>query len=204
MAYFIGENMNTLMNEFIYELRNNKFNGDMLEFGTGSGSSTDFLAQNFKNNIFTFDGFEGLPETKKVVPRGTGWQKGSLKFDEQKTRNLLSKYSHVFVNKIMTYDLKNPEDYGIKKIAAANMDLDLYEGTLDALNFIDKCEWNNILLRFDDWGFYRNTSQIKEEVEQHEQAAFEDFIKEKRYEYKFFHEYANLCDNRQCIIEVIR
>jgi len=200
----MDKTMNTLMDEFIQKIKESKYDGELLEFGTGSGFSTDWFARKIQKKIFTFDGFCGLPKTNKIIPTGTIWQEGQLRFDENSTRELLKKYTNVFVNKCMTSELKEPSYYGITKIAGANLDLDLYEGTLDALFFIDKCEWKNILLRFDDWGFYRNTSQVEEEVFQHEKSAFEDFIKQTKYKFIFFDEYKNLCDNRQCIIEVFR
>lgn len=199
--------MSTLIYEFLNEINANKdkFIGDCLEFGTGSGSSAKIIAENLGDvKIFTFDGFVGLPKTNKVVPRGTPWNEGDLKFDEASTRGLLSPFKNVIVEKTMTWELKEPNQYGINKISAVNMDLDLYEGTLDALYFMDKCEWTNILLRFDDWGYYVNTTQIKEEVEEHEKAAFFDFINEKKYNYTFYENYNVLSDYKQVIVEVNR
>jgi hypothetical protein len=199
--------MSTLIYEFLNEINanKNKFIGDCLEFGTGSGGSTKVIAENLGDiKIFTFDGFAGLPKTNKVVPRGTPWNEGDLKFDEASTRGLLSPFNNVIVEKTMTWELKEPNQYGINKICAVNMDLDLYEGTLDALYFMDKCDWTNILLRFDDWGYYVNTTQIKEEVEEHEKAAFFDFINEKKYNYTFYENYNVLSDYKQVIVEVNR
>jgi|688.fasta_scaffold101367_6 hypothetical protein len=199
--------MSTLINEFLNEINNNKnkFVGDLLEFGTGSGSSTKTIAENLKDvKIFTFDGFVGLPKTKKVVPKGTPWNEGDLKFNESQTRELLKEFENVFITKTMTWELKPPSDYGIKEISSVNIDLDLYEGTLDALYFMDKCEWTNVLVRFDDWGYYKNTSQIKEEVEEHEKAAFFDFVNDKKYNYTFYENYNILSEYKQVIVEINR
>jgi hypothetical protein len=199
--------MSTLINEFLNEINNNKnkFIGDLLEFGTGSGSSTKSIAENLKDvKIFTFDGFVGLPKTNKVVPRGTPWNEGDLKFDETQTRQLLKEFENVIITKTMTWDLKSPNDYGIKQISSVNIDLDLYEGTLDALYFMDKCEWTNILVRFDDWGYYKDTNQIKEEVEEHEKAAFFDFINDKKYNFTFYENYNVLSEYKQVIVEINR
>lgn len=194
-----------LSEHFVREINNNKeFVGDVLEFGTGSGNSTLRMIRTLREGkIYTFDGFVGLPKTNKIVPKGSNWVEGAFKFDEQTTRNKLKPYN-VIVEKCMTWELKEPKEYGINKISGVSIDLDLYEGTLDALNFMDKCEWDNVLLRFDDWGYYRNTEQVKEEVEEHEFAAFYDFINEKGYEYKIYDELVKLSDNRHIIIKVSR
>jgi hypothetical protein len=198
--------MENLMSHFLEILIKDKnYDGDLVEFGTGHGYSTTQIAQSFKKNkIFTFDGFQGLPKTNKIVPRGTPWEEGMLKSDFSETKKKLSIFENVIVTQCMTWELQSPEHYGIKKISAANLDLDLYEGTLDALRFIDKCEWNNLLIRFDDWGFYRNTNQIEKEVWEHEKAAFFDFIGETNYKYEFFENINNIVDNRQVVLKIWR
>jgi hypothetical protein len=195
-----------LINNFVYEINNNpEFVGDILEFGTGSGNSTLRIGYGFnKGKIFTYDGFVGLPKTNKVVPVGTNWEEGNLKFSEQATRDKLRPFNHIIVEKCMTWDLKTPKEYGISRISGVNIDVDLYEGTLDALNFMDKCEWTNVLIRFDDWGYYVGTEQIKEEVDQHEKAAFFDFIERTNYKYSFYEDLCKSTDYRQTLIKVSR
>ena len=195
-----------LLQNFIQIINSdNNLNGDILEFGTGGGVSTQRMASGFKSGkIYTFDGFVGLPKTEKGVPKGTGWFEGELKFDETETRNRLRPYNNVVVTKCMTWDLKEPQEYEIQKISGVNVDVDLYEGTIDALNFMDKCEWNEILIRFDDWGYYEGTEQVKEEVDAHEKAAFYDFIKEKGYRYDFYEKLNNSAENRQALVKIYR
>lgn len=179
--------------------------GDMLEFGTGHGHSTEVLAKHFsKGNIYTFDGFRGLPKTNKVIPKGTGWHEGALQSNEANTRSRLQMFENVFVHRCMTWELKSPKEYGITEVSCVNLDLDLYEGTVDALAFLDRCAWSTVYLRFDDWGFYRNTSQVESEVDEHEKAAFYEFVADRKYEYKLFTELNSLTDNRQAIIKVMR
>lgn len=176
--------MSILINEFCDIInRDNEF-GDVLEFGTGNGDSASIIAPSVgeKRKLYTFDGFQGLPETKKGIPIGTGWEKGAYCYDVNKVKDRLKYYNNVIVEKTMTWDLKTPNEYGIDKIVAANMDLDLYEGTLDALRFINKCNWNVLTLRFDDWGAY--SYQIASEVDAHEKAAFFDWINETGYQYE--------------------
>jgi len=100
----------------------------------------------------------------------------------------------------MTWDLKDPIDYGISDIIAVNMDLDLYEGTLDGLRFINNCVWGELLLRFDDWGCYPH--QIATEVDAHEKAAFFDWIEETKYSYVINEKLTNQSNGLQSIIVI--
>lgn len=192
--------------EFCREIieNKNKFVGDILEFGTGGGMSTEFINEflyDYRDEIkiFTFDGFVGLPKTNKVIPQNTDWREGNFLFKEEDTRKRLEKYVNTIVIKELTFNLKEPSYYGISKISGVNIDVDLYEGTIDALNFADKCEWSNLLIRFDDWGSHPN--QIKEEVDEHEKAAFYDFINDKKYKYNFYYNSEN---KEQTIVEIMR
>lgn len=196
--------MSTLIKEFCDLINQNEEVGDVLEFGTGRGSSTDFIANNInkQRRIFTFDGFQGLPKTTKGYPFRSGWEKGAYFFDGNEVRNRLKEHPNVFVEKTMTWDLKNPDKYGIGKIIASNMDLDLYEGTLDGLRFISKCIWNKVLLRFDDWG--ATSEQIADEYDRHEKSAFFDWIEEMKYKYQINEDLLNKSGKMQSIIIVVK
>ena len=197
--------MADLIEEFVEFINNDASlnEGCILEFGTGSGRSTGRIASGTSRTIHTYDGFSGLPKTEKGVPEGTGWEEGALFFDEQVTRNYLAGHPHVNVHKCLTFDLKEPIEYGITKISAVNMDLDLYEGTVDALQFADKCEWDQLLIRFDDWGHYEGI-QIKEQVDAHEKAAFYEWLAETGYDAETNDEINRRTGNRQSIFKVIR
>ena len=193
-----------LLREFCELINESEEPGDVLEFGTGGGGSGDTIAKIIKKErkLFTFDGFRGLPETKKVIPNGTGWVIGAYSFDETETRKSLEHHSNVVITKAMTWELKDPNEYGIDKIIGSNMDLYLYEGTLDALRFMDKCTWNTLHLRFDDWGCY--VFQIASEVDQHEKAAFFDWIKETNHQYEIHEERLKWAEGRQSLITIKR
>jgi hypothetical protein len=177
--------------------------GCILEFGTGGGHSTARIATGVTKTIHTYDGFSGLPKTEKGVPEGTGWFEGALFFDEHKTREYLSSYPHVNVHKCLTFDLKKPHEYGITKISAVNIDVDLYEGTIDALRFADKCEWESLMIRFDDWGHYEGI-QIKEQVDAHEKAAFYEWLQETGYDAETSDEINARSEHHQAIFKVTR
>lgn len=179
--------------------------GSVLEFGTGGGGSTKKIAEGISKDrqIYTFDGFVGLPKTKKIIPKGTRWQEGSYCYNENDTRKLLSPYKNVIITKVMTFNLKSPADYGISSIVGANIDVDLYEGTLDGLRFIGKCDWKKIAIRFDDWGYYPGV-QVASEIDEHEKAAFYDWIRETKYEYLRDYVYEQLQEGKQSVIYVNR
>lgn len=165
-----------LIKQFVNEINTNpQFIGDILEFGTGSGSSTAKIASAFnRGKIFTYDGFVGLPKTNKVIPAGTNWGEGNYNFSEESTRNTLRNFQNITVEKCMMDNLKTPKEYGITKISGVNIDLDLYEGTLDALYFMDKCEWSNVLIRFDDWGHSKDYVKAMHMILNNDEA--EDFV----------------------------
>ncbi len=193
----------SLIYQFCVEIDNTGLDGDILEFGTGSGGSAEAIASLLPDKkIITFDGFSGLPKTNKVIPENTDWQEGNLHFPYEDTKKRLENFINVTIHKTMSWELKNPKDYNIDKICAANMDFDLYEGTLDALNFISKCTWNEIFLRFDDWGAY--DFQKKSEVDQHEKAAFFDWINDTKYDYFEYTDLLNSVGGLQTIIKVTR
>lgn len=196
--------MSILINEFCELIQKDlDFVGDILEFGTGSANSTKMIAiRTTEKKIITFDGFVGLPKTEKGIPIETGWDEGNLKFDYDNAISILSEFEKVKVYKRMSWELNEPSEFGIDKVSAVNFDFDLYEGTLDALRFVQKCKWNKIIFRFDDWGAYH--FQIAEEVDRHEKAAFYDWINETKYDFEELKNYTNQSQGLQTIILVKR
>lgn len=196
--------MSILINEFCHLIQNDtELDGDILEFGTGSARSTKIIAElTSDKKIITFDGFLGLPKTEKGIPKGTGWDEGNLKFDYENAVTMLAEHKKVKVHRCMSWELTNPSDYEINKVSSVNFDFDLYEGTLDALRFVQKCEWNKIIFRFDDWGAY--SFQLAEEVDKHEKAAFYDWINETNYKYTEYTDLTRSSSGLQAIFEVTR
>ena len=71
--------------------------------------------------------------------------------------------------------LDDPSSYGITKISAVHIDVDIYEPTVSSLNFIDKCEWDEIYMRFDDWHGH------EPDYDQHERLACKEWIDRNGY-----------------------
>ena len=171
----------------------NKYNliGDVIEFGTFTGGSTKTLSSVFPDKtIFTIDHFQGLEQTNKNVPSDSDWIERAfaldnpLYVDNHNVPKSIDEVKERFIGhdniKMIISDVHKltiPSDYGISKIAICNIDVDIYEPTVSALEFLTKCEWSEVFIRFDDW------HGGEPEYDQHERLAFSEWI--EKYNYKF-------------------
>lgn len=172
---------------------NNNFNliGDVIEFGTFTGGSTRTLSGLFPNKkIFTIDHFQGLEKTNKHIPNDSGWVETAFSLTNplyvdnsnvpKSIDELLERFkNHNNIKMIISdvHELTTPSDYGISKIAVCNLDVDIYEPAVSALEFLTKCEWSEVFIRFDDW------HGGESEYDQHERLAFSEWV--EKYNYKF-------------------
>jgi len=168
--------------------------GDVLEFGTCTCQSSIQLATMFPDKtIFTIDHFKGLEKTSKPLPNTSDWREGSFalgawnalgsefpKTIEEALEKLSIKPN---IKPIISdiHQLTSPSDYGIGKIAICNVDVDIYEPTVSSLEFLSKCEWSEVFIRFDDW------HGGVEEYDVHERQAFKEWIAKYGYFYDFTH-----------------
>lgn len=171
----------------------NKYNlvGDVIEFGTFTGASTKTLSRDFPDKtIFTIDHFQGLEQTNKNVPSDSDWIERAFALDNplyvnnhnvpksiDEVRERFMGHDNIKMIISDVHDLTEPSDYGINKIAVCNLDVDIYEPAVSALEFLSKCEWSEIFIRFDDW------HGGEPEYDQHERLAFTEWI--EKYNYKF-------------------
>ena len=166
--------------------------GDIVEFGTCTGNSAAVLAEYNRDKIvFTIDHFQGLEETKQGIPQGpgyySGWEKGAFRLGDPKNPKVpktleevmkkLKPYPNITLIIADIHELKDPSHYNIGKIGYVNIDVDIYEPTVSSLKFTDRCEWNEIFIRFDDWHGHNPL------FDKHERTAFKEWIEEKGYEY---------------------
>ena len=172
-----------------------KLTGDIIEFGTFSCESSIQLAKNFRSSkIYTIDHFEGLEKTSKNLPKTSDWSEGTFslsrseftdnpKIPKTKEEALLklSPYPNITMIISDVHKLTDPKDYNIGKIALVNIDVDIYEPTVSSLEFVTKCEWNEIFIRFDDW------HGGEPEYDEHERLAFIEWINKYGYEYEITH-----------------
>jgi hypothetical protein len=177
--------------ETLYNLIGNyNLVGDVLEFGTCTCQSAIQLATQFpEKTIFTIDHFQGLEKTSKPLPNTSDWRKGSFALggwntqgnefprtiEEAKEKLSTKKNIKLILSDI--HDLTHPSDYGISKVSVCNIDVDIYEPTVSSLEFLTKCEWSEVFIRFDDW------HGGESEYDQHERLAFTEWI--EKYNYKF-------------------
>jgi Macrocin-O-methyltransferase (TylF) len=175
--------------------KNYNLKGDVVEFGTFTGGSTRVLASMFpEKKVFTIDHFEGLEETKKGVPVGSDWIEKAFSIynplykdnhNVPKSLNELKERFEPYPNIQMivedVHKLKNPNFYGISEVAICNVDVDIYEPTVSSLEFLTKCVWNEVFIRFDDW------HGGESEYNLHERLAFSEWIGKYKYDFVITH-----------------
>jgi hypothetical protein len=175
----------------IIKTNNYNLTGDVIEFGTFTGGSTKTLSLSFPDEtIFTIDHFQGLEQTNKNVPNDSDWIERAFALDNPlyvnnhnvpKSINEVRErfIGHDNIKMIISdvHELTEPSDYGIGKIAVCNLDVDIYEPAVSALEFLTKCEWSEVFIRFDDW------HGGESEYDQHERLAFTEWV--EKYNYKF-------------------
>ena len=169
--------------------------GEVIEFGTFTAQSTLNLSAQFPDKkIYTIDHFKGLEITNKNVPEGSDWIESAFAIGNPLYENIhsipktidevkekLRGCSNVEMIIEDVHKLTNPSDYGISKISICNVDVDIYEPTVSALEFLTKCEWSEVFIRFDDW------HGGESEYDQHERLAFSEWIEMYKYDYEITH-----------------
>jgi hypothetical protein len=178
--------MNNLERFILFLIENNML-GDIIEFGTFSGNTAKTMAllwSKNKGNIFTIDGWMGLPKSEKELPSNGAWNEGEFTGNKLEVEKLLKPYENVKMIDSWINKLEDPKNYEIGKIVGANIDVDIYESTMDSLKYLLKCEWvnNEIIIRFDDWNHPDITEDLRRQVFQHNKLAYEDFLKETKLE----------------------
>lgn len=168
--------------------------GDVLEFGTCTCQSAIQLATSLpEKTIFTIDHFQGLEKTSKPLPNSSDWREGSFALGAWNTKGnefpktieeakqKLSSRPNITLVLSDIHKLTEPKDYNIGKISLCNVDVDIYEPTVSALEFLTKCEWSEVFIRFDDW------HGGESDYDQHERLAFSEWIEKYNYQYEVVH-----------------
>jgi hypothetical protein len=172
-------------------IQNYNLVGDVLEFGTCTCQSAIQLATSLpEKTIFTIDHFQGLGKTNKPLPNTSDWREGSFALGAWNTKGnefpktieeakqKLSSRPNITLVLSDIHKLTEPKDYNIGKIAICNVDVDIYEPTVSSLEFLSKCEWSEVFIRFDDW------HGGESEYDQHERLAFSEWIEKYNYQYE--------------------
>jgi len=172
-------------------IQNYNLVGDVLEFGTCTCQSAIQLATSLpEKTIFTIDHFKGLEKTNKPLPFTSDWSEGSFALGAwnaigedfprtiEEAKRKLSTRPNITLVLSDIHKLTEPADYNIEKIAICNVDVDIYEPTVSSLEFLTKCEWSEVFIRFDDW------HGGEKEYDQHERLAFTEWIEKYNYQYE--------------------
>ena len=157
--------------------------GDVLEFGVACGGTIrDIAPINSGKKIYGFDHFKGLEQTNKETPDYAGWHQGAFSLDGPEypqtyddVVNDCAQFSNITLIVKDVHDLEDPSSYGIGKISAVHIDVDIYEPTVSSLKFVDKCEWDEIYMRFDDGHGH------EPDYDQHERLACKEWIDRNDY-----------------------
>lgn len=116
---------------FMAVKRTQKIEGDLAEVGTYQGCSAKLICESKGNKILhVFDTFEGLPEPSDKDNR---FKKGDYKDSLESVKDYLSEYKNINFYKGFFPETARPiKD---KKFSFVNLDVDLYQSTLDGLKF---------------------------------------------------------------------
>lgn len=164
--------------------------GDVLEFGTRSGfTALDLARENRHRTVFTFDHFKGLEQSRQPIPLNSGWEKGAFALGVGDTgpirqpqtidevKQVIGQEKNIVLHIEDIHLLKDPSQYNISKIVAVSIDVDIYEPTVSSLKFVDKCIWNTLFIRFDDWHGH------EPEYDFHERLACQEWILGNNYQF---------------------
>jgi O-methyltransferase len=130
--------------------------GCMAECGCYKGGSAYFMAkENPDVPLHLFDSFEGLsePNNKDLHSREDHWlwERGSLVATEEEARKTLSGFDHVVFHKGWIPD-RFPEVKD-ERFRLVHIDVDLYQPTLDSLEFFYPRMNSGGVIVLDDYGF---------------------------------------------------
>jgi O-methyltransferase len=163
-----------------------KLEGDYLEFGVFQGSS--FISaykcwtsigrgQELPRSFYGFDSFSGVRDHggKDQHP---SWVNGTFAVDFLKVNKRISKHLRKAKWELVrgyvedTIQGKQARDFGIDKVAIALIDVDLGGPAKIALDFLRASLQKGSIVIFDDYLFYRGSSDCGE------QGAFNEFQRE--------------------------
>jgi len=147
-----------------------KLDGDMAEVGVYQGGSAKLIAE-VKNEkeLYLFDTFEGLPKvSEKDTHFGTSyWKTGEFSNTSlENVENYLSNYKNIFCYKGKFPETSEP--IKTKKFSFVHLDVDLFQSTIDCLEFFYPRMINGGIILTHDY----HTDGIKQ--------AFNEFCKDKK------------------------
>jgi hypothetical protein len=149
-----SETRKWVIREFANAVRD--LEGDVAECGSFRGASAWFIADALRDRceVHIFDSFSGLsPPTKDDISSGKSrsfWSEGALKADLETVRRTLSDFDN-----IRYYPGWIPERFGEvagRTFRLVHIDVDLYQPTLDSLEFFYQRLVDRGVVILDDYG----------------------------------------------------
>lgn len=176
-----------LFGRWLQAIRDEQVPGAIVEFGVWQGNGLEQIiiraeALGLRRPVFGFDSFEGLPQPSDDDLKcfKAGAFVGSI--DDVSARLKTAERPHVRLVKGWFCDsLRSPEivnEAGLARIAFARIDGDLYESTVDCLNFLEGRLAHGSYLMFDDWAHRQDLGETK---------AFFEFFERTQSRYRFEH-----------------
>ncbi len=151
---------------FMAVKRTEKINGDIAEVGCYKGGSAKLICEAKRTKtLYLFDTFEGLPElSHSDDPKQ--FHKGQYAVSSEDVKDYLSKYPNVHIYKGLFPTTAEPIKNKI--MSFVHLDLDLYEATLESINFFyPRMNKGGIIISHD----YISALGVRK--------AFDDFFKDK-------------------------
>lgn len=152
------EAVNMVSIDLLDELDKSNVEGAVVEFGVAQGGwlkpMLDHMDKTGKRrSVVGFDSFEGLSEPNKEFDYSF-WYKGQIAVPMEAAAAFLSasERPHLRLVKGWVNDtLKQEVATSIKKVAFAKIDVDLYEPSVDCLEYLRDKLADGAILFFDDW-----------------------------------------------------
>ena len=169
--------------QFLTNVRDEKVQGDLVEFGVSVGNSLDELIGycedlDLKINIYGLDSFEGLPELSTSDPQY--WHRGQFAASHDAVSRRLKTDVRRHVRLVKGWFSETLSDPGlnesIREVAFARIDCDLYQSAVECLAFLEDRLSNGSYLCFDDWTDNPETGETK---------AFFEFFDRTKHKFIF-------------------
>jgi Macrocin-O-methyltransferase (TylF) len=162
------EAVNIVCFDLLDVLDANSVEGALVEFGVAQGGWLAPMLSHMERtgNIRTvvgFDSFEGLSEPNYAYDYSF-WQKGQIAFPIEAAEQFLkaSERPHLrLVKGWVSETLKQPLAESVLKVAFAKVDVDLYEPSVDCLEYLRDRLADGAILFFDDWCYDPNIGESK-------------------------------------------
>lgn len=168
-----------------FSLKKVQKEGLFLEFGVFSGTTINHISSVAKDKtVYGFDSFEGLPETWR-----SGFHKGCFKVDNLPEVNSNVELVKGYFNDTLPKFLEEHKE----DCAFLHIDCDLYSSAKTVFEFLKPRIKTGTIIVFDEYFNYPSW-------EEGEFKAFQEFIKDSDYDYRYIGYNKN---HEQCAVRIV-